>query len=674
MRLLVTGGAGYIGSVVSKLLLEDGHEVTVLDDLSTGHRDAVPPGARFVHASITEAEGVLAEAPVDAVMHFAAKSLVAESVQQPQRYWRNNVAGTLALLEAMRRTDVPILVFSSTAAVYGEAAEMPITTEAAPNPTNPYGASKLAVDLMLDTFASAHGLAAVSLRYFNVAGAYGPYGERHTNETHLIPIALQVAAGTRDALEIYGTDYPTADGSAIRDYIHVRDLADAHLLAMRAAQPGRHAVYNLGTGTGTSVLQVADAVRKVTGVELPTAERARRPGDPAVLVADGSLASAELGWRPRFGLDEMIADAWTLVAPRPSAQPTRVRLSDGRELLYFDDDGPRPHPGVDSRRLQAPVATSQIRWDPMQREHAVIAGHRQQRTFRPPTAECPLCPSTAEHASEVPDQSYDVVVFENRFAALSEQAHAPTLTEPFAAAPATGRCEVVLFTDQHNKDFSSLTPGRAKTIVDAWAHRTAELRTLPTVKYVYCFENRGDEIGVTLAHPHGQIYAYPFVPPRADRAVQSLRAHADRTGRCLQCDVLDAEIAAAERIVVAAEHWVAYVPFAARWPYELRLVARRHVAGLPELAAPERDELAVVYLDVLQRLDALFETPTPYIAGWEQSPADAEDVWHLSADLFTLRRAPDKLKYLAGSESGAGVWINDISPEVAARTLRGDPP
>jgi UDP-glucose 4-epimerase len=315
MRVLVTGGAGYIGSVVAAMLLEAGHEVIALDDLSTGHADAVPPGAEFVKTSITDAGSVLAERRYDAVLHFAARSLVGESVEHPDRYWHNNVGGTLALLDAMRAHDVPRLVFSSTAATYGEPTQVPIVEDAPAAPTNPYGASKLAVDLALTDYARAYGLAAVSLRYFNVAGALLPtFGERHAVETHLIPIALQVAAGTRPALDVYGTDYPTPDGTCIRDYVHVVDLGDAHLRAMAAATAGQHRVVNLGGGSGYSVREVVEAVRRVTGQAVPTREAARRPGDPAVLVASNARAASELGWHPERDLDQMVADAWNFAS------------------------------------------------------------------------------------------------------------------------------------------------------------------------------------------------------------------------------------------------------------------------------------------------------------------------------------------------------------------------
>ena len=328
MRLLVTGGAGYIGGVVTLHLLRAGHEVTVLDDLSTGHADGVPEGAALVEGTLAEdAAGVLSSGdPYDGVLHFAAKALVGESVEHPERYWHNNVVGSLALLDAMRANAVPRLVFSSTAATYGEPEESPIPETAATRPTNPYGASKLAVDMMITSEATAHGLGATSLRYFNVAGASGGHGERHSPETHIIPIALQVVRGERDAFSIFGDDYPTPDGTCIRDYVHVDDLADAHLLALEGTQPGRHVIYNLGNGAGFSVLDVVEAVRRVTGHPVPVTTAPRRGGDPAVLVASSQRIREDLGWVPRKpSVDEMVADAWAFSQAAGTAGSTAGR-------------------------------------------------------------------------------------------------------------------------------------------------------------------------------------------------------------------------------------------------------------------------------------------------------------------------------------------------------------
>lgn len=311
MKLLVTGGAGYVGSVCAAHLVDAGHAVTVLDDLSTGHGDAVPDGAHFVKGELSEASDDLLAEGFDGVLHFAARSLVGESVTRPEMYWQGNVVASLRLLEAMRRHGTPRLVFSSTAATYGEPEQVPIPETAPTRPTNPYGASKLAIDNMISSYAAAYGLAAVSLRYFNVAGAHGRFGERHTVETHLIPIVLQVASGLRPSVQVYGHDWPTPDGTCVRDYIHVDDLAAAHLLAVARAQPGEHAVYNLGSGAGFSVNEVIEACRAATGHPIPTVAAPRRDGDPAVLVASSEAARSALGWRPeRTELATIVGDAW----------------------------------------------------------------------------------------------------------------------------------------------------------------------------------------------------------------------------------------------------------------------------------------------------------------------------------------------------------------------------
>jgi UDP-glucose 4-epimerase len=317
VKLLVTGGAGYVGSVCAAHLVEAGHDVVVLDNLSTGHRDAVPDTTRFIEADLAvAADEVLAEG-FDGVLHFAAKSLVGESVERPELYWRGNVVTAVELLDAMVRHGTPRLVFSSTAATYGEPEQVPIREDAPTRPTNPYGASKLAIDHAIGSYAHAHGLAATSLRYFNVAGAHGRIGERHVVETHLIPLVLQVATGQREVVQIYGDDWPTPDGTCIRDYIHVDDLASAHLLALEKAEAGRHAIYNLGSGTGFSVREVVETCRKVTGHPIPATVAPRRSGDPAVLVASSEAAIAALGWRPeKTDLATIIGDAWAFTRQR----------------------------------------------------------------------------------------------------------------------------------------------------------------------------------------------------------------------------------------------------------------------------------------------------------------------------------------------------------------------
>jgi UDP-glucose 4-epimerase len=312
VKALVTGGAGYIGSVVVHALVEAGYEVVVLDDLSTGFEDNIPAGVELNRLPLHDVARVLTpDAGFDAVLHFAAKIEVAESVARPDLYWHVNVGGTMALLDAIRAARTPRLIFSSTGSMYNSEGAGKLTEDTPVLPRNPYAATKLAVDMMLAAECEAFGLAAASLRYFNAAGAAAGLGEKHQPETHLIPIVLQVAGGQRDELLLYGDDYPTPDGTCVRDFIHVADLAAAHLLALEAIQPGRHEIYNLGNGDGYSCKQVFDAAREVTGQPIAVKVAPRRAGDPISVVAGSEKARRDLGWKPaKPDLREIIADAW----------------------------------------------------------------------------------------------------------------------------------------------------------------------------------------------------------------------------------------------------------------------------------------------------------------------------------------------------------------------------
>jgi UDPglucose--hexose-1-phosphate uridylyltransferase len=355
---------------------------------------------------------------------------------------------------------------------------------------------------------------------------------------------------------------------------------------------------------------------------------------------------------------------------------TSRRLADGREILYFDDDRhAQPHTAEDTRDLP-PVSThSQLRFDALLGEWVTVAAHRQSRTFLPPADQCPLCPSRPGRPTEIPDSSYQVVVFENRFPSLATSVDRDVPPHVAGAPlallrPGFGRCEVVCFTDDHDRSFAELGAERARLVVDAWAERTAELSALPGIAQVFCFENHGEEIGVTLSHPHGQIYAYPFLPPRVERILQSVQRHRAETGRDLFEDVVAAE-QAGPRVVHENRHWTAFVPAAARWPYEVQLFPRRKVPDIAALTDEERDAFVEVYLDVLGRFAHRFDTPMPYIAGWNQAPVgEGRGDWWLHLQLFSIRRAPGKLKYLAGSESGMGAFITDTDPEDVAAQLR----
>ena len=385
-----------------------------------------------------------------------------------------------------------------------------------------------------------------------------------------------------------------------------------------------------------------------------------------------------------------------------SVRRTATRMADGRELIYFDDsepylsgaatrrlDDPRPLPDrfapvIGEDGVARPVTGPEMRLDPLTGEWVPMASQRMHRTFLPAADSCPLCParSGSEYSDgEVPDTDYDVVVFENRFPALMQVPGTPdteTLVDDevlFPSRPAAGRCEVVCFSADHTGSFAELAPARVRTIIEAWADRTTELSAIPEVKEVFCFENRGKEIGVTLPHPHGQIYALPFVTPRTEAMLRQAAAYRERTGGNLLGDVLKAEQRAGTRIVLTSEHWTAYVPAAARWPVEVHLAPHRDVLDIPGLTDAERDDLAVVYPELLRRLDRFFvehdgaPIPLPYVAGWHQGVVGRRrDLGRLHLQVFSVLRAPHKLKYLAGVESGMAAWISDTTPEhIAAR-------
>jgi UDPglucose--hexose-1-phosphate uridylyltransferase len=356
---------------------------------------------------------------------------------------------------------------------------------------------------------------------------------------------------------------------------------------------------------------------------------------------------------------------------------TQAWLADGREIIYFDESDRAEPPPADQRDLAPFQLRPSLRYDVVLDEWVGIADFRQDRTFLPPDDQCPLCPSTAARFTEIPASSYDVVVFENRFPSFAmgaAEGQESSVDQLFRQRSGDGRCEVVCFTADHDSSFSALPADRVRTVIEAWVDRTTALSALPQVEDVFCFENRGKEIGVTLSHPHGQIYAYPFVTPRTRRMLDSARAYRARTARDLFADVLAAEQRSRERVVVRGDMWTAFVPFAARWPLEVHIYPHRGVPDLPALTEQECAELSWIYLDVLGRMESVFDDTLPYIAGWQQAPVRIDrDLARLHLRLFSIRRAPGKLKFLAGSESAMGAFVNDIRPETAARLLRDAP-
>ncbi|NVN49804.1 galactose-1-phosphate uridylyltransferase [Mycolicibacterium hippocampi] len=361
--------------------------------------------------------------------------------------------------------------------------------------------------------------------------------------------------------------------------------------------------------------------------------------------------------------------------------PTEVKpwtLADGRDELFFVLPGHRCSPVADRRQLPDRTTTqSELRFDRSTEQWVVIAGLRQERTYKPPPDQCPLCPGPTGLTSEVPATDYDVVVFENRFASLSEaDGSGSPLPAPvgddFVSAPSHGRCEVICFSSDHHSSFADLSFPQAQLVVEAWRHRTADLLSRPGIEQVFCFENRGEEIGVTLTHPHGQIFGYPYLTPRTERMLRAARAHRTSHGSNLFADILAQEVAAGSRVVATNNGFTAFVPFAARWPVEVHIYPNRFVHNLLDLDAAELDDFTEIYLDILNRLDRLYPTPLPYMAALHQySDTDAQREGYFHIEVISTRRSATKLKYLASSESAMEAFISDVVPEDVAAMLRG---
>ncbi|MCW2662014.1 MAG: galT [Mycobacterium sp.] len=354
--------------------------------------------------------------------------------------------------------------------------------------------------------------------------------------------------------------------------------------------------------------------------------------------------------------------------------PTRAKLADGRDLLFFALPGHRPAPVEDRRPLpQRDPDQSQLRFDRSTGQWVIVAAQRQDRTYKPPADQCPLCPGPTGLTSEVPAPDYDVVVFENRFPSLSGVGEPATVPAGagFASAPGRGRCEVICFSSDHAGSFAELEPAHARVVVEAWRHRTADLMAAPGIEQVFCFENRGEEIGVTLTHPHGQIYGYPFLTPRTAAMLGQAREHRMRHGGNLFADLLTHEVADGSRIVARTGLFTAFVPFAARWPVEVHIYPNRLVRNLVELGDDELDAFARIYLDVLRRFDRMYSAALPYISALHQfAPTDAQADGYFHVELMSIRRSATKLKYLAASESAMDAFISDVTPEGVAARLR----
>jgi UDP-glucose 4-epimerase len=704
--VLVTGGAGYIGSHTVRRLLEDGRRVVVFDDLSTGHVEATqlfshvygPDRFLFVQGSLLDipaVEALFSVHDIAGVIDFAARSIVPESQSDPRLYFEQNVLAFRNLMAAC--PGVP-LVKSSTASTYGDppSSSIPLSEDyqaraaddsryaqsqldgaAAPLqtlldwyaheaggvgvddvalriPTSVYGVTKAMDELMLRGRLAAGRGPYTALRYFNAAGADESrlIGEDHSPETHLIPIVLQVALGRRDALTMYGTGYDTPDGTAVRDFVSVSDLAAAHILSLDGLLAGgESATYNLGSGEGHTVGEIVEAAREVSGHDIPTLNGQPRAGDPERLVADSSKIRAALGWEATTSIEEVVASAWHWHRLHPDGyrtpQEERYNPFWGRWVNIAAHRRSRPWSG-ETQALEA----------------ATIPSH---------DPDCYLCPGNTRISGETNPDYTSVWSFANDFPTLTETAYEVAHEDgPYRARTSKGLCEVVNYSPDHSQRLSSLDADGVVALVDAWAGVYARVGARDDIAYPLIFENRGTIMGNSQPHPHGQVYAYSTIPdlivgPQIEEFA-GYRARKD--GACFVCDAARSELADGRRVLTSDKHMTAFVPYAAQYPYDIIVTPTRHVASLLDLDRDERRSLAHALLHALTGLDGLFDAPYHYSLALVQAPTDGVDYgYHMQAHITSLLRGPGLRKHVVGADI-FGRLVNPSDPDVAAEEIR----